>query len=121
LYYSCPSQNHDISEEILLRSYIKKAYFILCGFSMRFERAYSQGNPIKTQSVAAFLVKTVKHRKNRAAPYVPQSAVNMLTAPLSLLLSAELNHSIVRHRVQNGSTEHVIQNAIWCHGVQNAN
>jgi hypothetical protein len=37
------------------------------------------------------------------------------------LLSAEFNHSIVRHRVQNGSTEHVIQNAIRWHGVQNAN
>jgi hypothetical protein len=30
---------------------------------MRFERAYSQGNPIKTQPVAAVLVKTVENRK----------------------------------------------------------
>jgi hypothetical protein len=47
--------------------------------------------------------------------------LNMLTAPLSLLLSAELNHSIVWHGVQNGITKHVIQNAILGHGVQNAN
>jgi hypothetical protein len=56
--------------------------------------------------------------------HVTQNAIqtlNMSTAPLSLLLSAELNHSIVRHRVQNGSTEHVIQNAIRWHRVQNAN
>ena len=37
--------------------------------------------------------------------------LNMSSASLSLLLSAELNHSIVRHRVQNGITKHVIQMA----------
>jgi hypothetical protein len=42
---------------------------------MRFECAYSQGNPIKTQPVAAVLVKTVENRKKQAAPYVPQIAV----------------------------------------------
>jgi hypothetical protein len=42
---------------------------------MRFERAYSQGNLIKTQPVAAVLVKTVENRKKQATPYVPQSAV----------------------------------------------
>jgi hypothetical protein len=42
---------------------------------MRFERAYSQGNPIKTQPVTAVLVKTVENRKKQAAPYVPQIAV----------------------------------------------
>jgi hypothetical protein len=47
--------------------------------------------------------------------------LNMSSAPLSLLLSAELNHSMVRHRVQNGITMHVIQNAISGHVVQNAN
>jgi hypothetical protein len=41
----------------------------------------------------------------------------MSSAPLSLLLSAELNHLIVRHRVQNAFTKHVIQNG---HVVQNA-
>jgi hypothetical protein len=48
-------------------------------------------------------------------------AVNMSSASLPLLLSAELNHSIVRHRVQNGIMKHVIQNAIPGHGVQNVN
>jgi hypothetical protein len=47
--------------------------------------------------------------------------LNISNAPLSLLLSAELNPSIVRHRVQNGITKHVIQNAILGHVVQNAN
>jgi hypothetical protein len=42
---------------------------------MRFERAYSQGNLIKTELVAAVLVKTVENRKKRGAPYVPQIAV----------------------------------------------
>jgi hypothetical protein len=55
---------------------MKKAdIFILCGFPMRFERAYSQGNPIKTQPVAAVLVKTVENIKKQAAPVVPQRAV----------------------------------------------
>jgi hypothetical protein len=44
----------------------------------------------------------------------------MSSASLSLLLSAELNDLIMRHRVQNGITKHVIQNAIPGHGVQNA-
>jgi hypothetical protein len=48
-------------------------------------------------------------------------SLNMSSAPLSLLLSAELNHSIARHRVQNGITKHVIQNGISGHVVQNAN
>jgi hypothetical protein len=43
----------------------KSRYFILCGFSMRFECAYSQGNPIKTQPVEAVLVKTVENRKKK--------------------------------------------------------
>jgi hypothetical protein len=41
----------------------KKPAFGLCGFSMRFERAYSQGNLIKIEPVAAVLVKTVENRK----------------------------------------------------------
>jgi hypothetical protein len=75
--------------------------------------------------------------------------LNLSSAPLSLLLSAELNHSIVRHRVQmglqrmwfkmafrgmwfkmqikpfnsvqNAITKHVIQNAISRHVAQNVN
>jgi hypothetical protein len=42
---------------------------------MQFERAYSQGNLIKTEPVAAILVETVENRKKQAAPYVPQIAV----------------------------------------------
>jgi hypothetical protein len=42
---------------------------------MQFERAYSKGNLIKIEPVAAVLVKTVENRKKQAAPYVPQSAV----------------------------------------------
>jgi hypothetical protein len=37
--------------------------------------------------------------------------------PHALLLSAELNHLIVRHTVQNGITKHVIQIAISGHVV----
>jgi hypothetical protein len=44
----------------------------------------------------------------------------MSSTPLSLLLSAELNHSIVRYRVQNAITKHVIQNGISGHVAQNA-
>jgi hypothetical protein len=36
------------------------------------------------------------------------------------LLLAELNHSILRHRVQNAITKHVTQNGILGHVVQNA-
>jgi hypothetical protein len=42
----------------------------------------------------------------------------MSSAPLSLLLLAELNHS---REVQNDIMKHVIQNAILGHGIQNAN
>jgi hypothetical protein len=45
---------------------------------MRFGRAYSKGNLIKTEPVAAFLVKPVENRKKRATPYVPQIAVAVL-------------------------------------------
>jgi hypothetical protein len=38
-----------------------------------------------------------------------------------LVLSMAVNHSIVRHRVQNGIMKHVIQNGISRHVVQNAN
>jgi hypothetical protein len=41
---------------------------------MRLERAYSQGNPIKTQPVVAVLVKTVKIEKNELH-LVPQRAL----------------------------------------------
>jgi hypothetical protein len=43
---------------------------------MQFEGAYSQGNPIKTQPVAAVLVKTVENRQKQATPYVLQIAVS---------------------------------------------
>jgi hypothetical protein len=47
---------------------------------MRLECAYFQGNPTKTQPMAAVLVETVENGKKRAAPYVPQSAVIKLAS-----------------------------------------
>jgi hypothetical protein len=45
---------------------------------MRFERAYSQGNPIETQPVAAILVKTVENRKKTGNTCCTAKSYNLL-------------------------------------------
>jgi hypothetical protein len=46
-------------------------------------------------------------------------SLNMVTAPLSRLLSADLDRSM-RHMAQNGNAKHVLRNGILEHVIQNA-
>ncbi|KAJ6589676.1 hypothetical protein B0H19DRAFT_1058664 [Mycena capillaripes] len=53
----------------------KSRYSIPCGSPVRFQRAYSRANQIKTEPVATVLAKPSKKKKMQPTPYVLQTAV----------------------------------------------